>query len=134
MCVEWKEFDSLEASSISAKIKQMFLSQILIQVMGDVIKNAKWKETLCNRNGGKNTKGNSFVLHVDVSTFKIIHLRRIYGPSALFLPTAAAASAASRQSCLTLCNPIDGSPRGSAVPGILQVRILEWVAISFSNA
>ena len=37
------------------------------------------------------------------------------------------------QSCLTLCNPIDGSPPGSPVPGILQARILEWVAISFSN-
>ena len=36
------------------------------------------------------------------------------------------------QSCLTLCNPIDGSPPGSAVPGILQARTLEWVAISFS--
>ena len=38
------------------------------------------------------------------------------------------------QSCLTLCDPIDGSPPGSPVPGILQARILEWVAISFSNA
>ena len=38
------------------------------------------------------------------------------------------------QSCLTLCDPIDGSPAGSSVPGILQARILEWVAISFSNA
>ena len=38
------------------------------------------------------------------------------------------------QSCLTLCNPIDGSPPGSPVPGILQVRTLEWVAISLSNA
>ena len=38
------------------------------------------------------------------------------------------------QSCLTLCNPIDGSPPGSPVPGILQVRTQEWVAISFSNA
>ena len=38
------------------------------------------------------------------------------------------------QSCLTLCDPIDGSPPGSSVPGILQARILEWVAISFSNA
>ena len=37
------------------------------------------------------------------------------------------------QSCLTLCNPIDGSPSGSSIPGILQARILEWVAISFSN-
>ena len=38
------------------------------------------------------------------------------------------------QSCLTLCDPIDGSPPGSAVPGILQARTLEWVAIFFSNA
>ena len=40
----------------------------------------------------------------------------------------------SLQSCLTLCDPIDGSPPGSTVPGILQARILEWIAISFSNA
>ena len=43
-----------------------------------------------------------------------------------------AAAAKSLQSCLTLCDPIDGSPPGSSVPGILQARILEWVAISFS--
>ena len=47
---------------------------------------------------------------------------------------AAAAAAKSFQSCLTLCDPIDGSPPGSLVPGILQARTLEWVAISFSNA
>ena len=44
------------------------------------------------------------------------------------------AAAKSLQSCLTLCDPIDGSPPGSPVPGILQARTLEWVAISFSNA
>ena len=49
-------------------------------------------------------------------------------------PDAAAAAAKSHQSCLTLCNPIDSSPPGSPVPGILQARTLEWVAISFSNA
>ena len=38
------------------------------------------------------------------------------------------------QSCPTLCDPIDGSPPGSTIPGILQARTLEWVAISFSNA
>ena len=47
--------------------------------------------------------------------------------------SAAAAAAKSLQSCLTLCNPIAGSPLGSSAPGILQARILEWVAISFSN-
>ena len=46
----------------------------------------------------------------------------------------AAAAAKSLQLCLTLCDPIDGSPLGSTVPGILQARTLEWVAISFSNA
>ena len=43
-------------------------------------------------------------------------------------------AAKSLQSCLTLCDPIDGGPPGSPVPGILQARTLEWVAISFSNA
>ena len=47
---------------------------------------------------------------------------------------AAAAAAKSFQLCPTLCDPIDGSPPGSPVPGILQARTLEWVAISFSNA
>jgi len=47
---------------------------------------------------------------------------------------AAAAAAKSLYSCPTLCNHIDGSPPGSPIPGILQARTLEWVAISFSNA
>ena len=51
-----------------------------------------------------------------------------------YVPAAAAAAAKSLQSCPTLCDPIDGSPSGSAVSGILQARTLEWVAISFSNA
>ena len=51
-----------------------------------------------------------------------------------FTFTVAAAAAASLQSCPTLCDPIDGSPPGFPVPGILQARTLEWVAISFSNA
>ena len=46
----------------------------------------------------------------------------------------AAAAAKPRQSCPTLCDPIDGSPPGSPFPGILQARTLEWFAISFSNA
>ena len=46
----------------------------------------------------------------------------------------AAAAAKSLQSCPTLCDPIDGSPPGSADPGILQARTLEWVAMSFSSA
>ena len=46
---------------------------------------------------------------------------------------AAAAAAKSLQACLTICDPIDGSPPGSPVPGILQARTLEWGAIAFSN-
>ena len=56
--------------------------------------------------------------------FKFCFLFGIYRPAA----------AKSLQSCLTLCDPIDGSSPGSPIPGILQARTLEWVAISFSNA
>jgi len=67
---------------------------------------------------------------------KFLKKLRIKSPPAIPLigiyPAAAAAK--SLQSCPTLCNPIDGSPPGSPVPGILQARTLEWVAISFSNA
>ena len=50
------------------------------------------------------------------------------------MTVAATATAKSLQSCPTLSDPIDGSPPGSPIPGILQARTLEWVAISFSNA
>ena len=52
----------------------------------------------------------------------------------IYLLCTSAAPAKSRQSCPTLCDPIDGSPPGSPVPGILQARTLEWVANSFCNA
>ena len=59
------------------------------------------------------------------------HLLKVLSNYPLY---AAAAAAKSLQSCPTPCDPIDGSSPGSAVPGILQARTLEWVAISFSNA
>ena len=55
-------------------------------------------------------------------------------PAFHMMYSAAAAAVKSLQLCPTLCDPIDGSPAGSPVPGILQARTLEWVAISFSNA
>ena len=55
----------------------------------------------------------------------------IFTPISIY---AAAAAAKSLQSCPTLCDPVEGSPPGSSIPGILQARILEWFAISFSNA
>ena len=65
---------------------------------------------------------------------KLAHLYMTTGKTiALTIWTMTTDAAKSCQSCPTLCNPIDGSPPGSPVPGILQARILEWVAISFSN-
>ena len=61
-------------------------------------------------------------------------LEELYGESGNTLARSPAAAAKSLQSCPTLCDPMDGSPPGSPVPGILQARISEWVAISFSNA
>ena len=66
---------------------------------------------------------------------KNLNIELPYDPAVPLLsidPVAAAAK--SLQSCPTLCDPIDGSPPGSPVPGILQARTLEWVAVSFSNA
>ena len=63
--------------------------------------------------------------HVFIIEDIYIHSRYVY---------IAAAAAKSLQSCPTLCDPIDGSTPGSAVPVVLQARTLEWVAISFSNA
>ena len=57
-------------------------------------------------------------------------LRQVHSPAAV----AAAAAAKLLQSCPTLCNPRDGSPPGSPIPGIFQARTLEWVAISFFSA
>ena len=57
----------------------------------------------------------------------------LFGILYLSSSPAAAAAAKSLQSCPTLCDPIDGSPPGSPVPGIVQARTLEWVAISFSS-
>ena len=77
-----------------------------------------------------------FVQVVNCLTFKFIklHLLCKNGVGTLKILPQAAVAAESLQSCPTLCDPIDGSPPGSPVPGILQARTLEWVAISFSNA
>ena len=58
----------------------------------------------------------------------------IWIPFISFSSLIAVAAAKSLRLCLTLCNPIDSSPLGSSVPGILQAQVLEWVAISFFNA
>ena len=64
----------------------------------------------------------------------LLLFRDVYVSSYVINYIAMLCYAKSLQSCPTLCDPIDGSPPGSAIPGILQARILEWVVISFSNA
>ena len=66
------------------------------------------------------------------STSSVIREREIKTPVRCYPIPLAAADTKSLQSCPTLCDPIDGSPPGSPVPGILQARTLEWVAIAFS--
>ena len=80
---------------------------------------------------------NIFITQITVSLCKSIFSCLQYLVTISFLPLSeyhTHAAAKSLQSCPTLCNPTDSSPPGSGVPGILQVRTLEWVAISFSNA
>ena len=72
----------------------------------------------------------SVLRHSDFFTVQLSHPYMTTGKTIAL--TAAAAK--SLQSCPTLCDPIDGSPPGSPIPGILQARTLEWIAISFSNA
>ena len=75
--------------------------------------------------------------HPYMTTGKTIALTRwtfVGKVMSLLLNMLSATAAKSLQSCPTLCDPIDGSPPGSAIPGILQARTLEWVAISFSSA
>ena len=76
------------------------------------------------------------VLEWGAIAFSILQYRQgLYHLSHQGIPPASTPAAAKPlQSCPTLCDPIDGSPPGSAAPGILQARTLEWVAISFSNA
>ena len=78
-----------------------------------------------------------YLIHMEsysVCLFQSMSSRLTYVAYVEFPSFFAAAAAKSLQSCPTLCNPIDGSPPGSPVPGILQARTLEWVAISFYNA
>ena len=75
----------------------------------------------------------SFPIHLILS-FEFWSVFYTVGSASMYSTNYAAAAAKSLQSCPTLCDPIDGSPPGSPVPGILQARTLEWVASSFSTA
>ena len=87
------------------------------------------------RNTMRNPNGKCFSYLCSIFTRKKRFLFQVWRLDEWFPAAAAAAAAAkSLQLCPTLCEPIDGSPPGSPVPGILQARTLEWVAISFCNA
>ena len=109
-----------------------------------------WNSFMCNAYKFHSTylsKRNTTSIHFSVSnriqlwdlpfhllSFEAPSLSLILLEGQIILYVSATATAKSLQSCPTLCDPIDGSPPGSAAPGILQARTLEWVAISFSNA
>ena len=97
-----------------------------------------WKEGMVNRESKSKYSSMSSPESMNQSLNKFKELTTVQLQKKIILQksgiVSTTAAAKSRQSCLTLCNPIDGSPTGSSVPGILQARILESVAISFSNA
>ena len=85
------------------------------------------------RSYGNSTFSLSRNFHADLhSGYTNLHPTNSIGEFPFLHTLSAAATAKSLQSCLTLCSPIDSSPPGSPIPGILQARILEWVAIAFS--
>ena len=79
-------------------------------------------------------EGPSVRLPLHSTEWSVTHSLAITHKNCLQVISPYSIAAKSLQSCLTLCDPIDGSPPGSPIPGILRTRILEWVAISFSNA
>ena len=98
----------------------------------------KWKKIIIHCAHGilkKSVNKHCFQPHIQLCELinpTCTHMRNLRLRKLIKCPAAAAAK--SLQSCPTLCDPLDGSPPGSPVPGILQTRTLEWVAISFSNA
>ena len=93
----------------------------------------QWRQERQNFRQNKGSRGQKAAVTMTFSSGQRMNGEDITFILNLCCP-AAAAAAKSLQSCLTLCDPIDGGPPGPPVPGILQARTLEWVAISFSNA
>ena len=82
---------------------------------------------------GRNMTTEQQIFKVDWVQFQKFQ-NKTFGNENYYLQNEKLNAAKALQSCPTLCDPIDGSPKGSPLPGILQARTLEWVAISFSNA
>ena len=109
------------------KIKSRYLANTIIIIMAS--KNHQWMLKLESESGIRNR---SFLQLMYLYKGYLLTTEEKY-INLQWRNLAAAVTAKSLQSCLTLCNPTDGSPPGSTIPGILQARKLEWVAISFSN-
>ena len=92
----------------------------------------KTMKVLFRRNKAPNSSSVSWQVYKCQLTYIYLRYESLELSPVSSSPTAAAAKL--HQSCPTLCDPTDGSPPGSSVPGILQARILEWVAISFSTS
>ena len=117
---QWKQWETLFSwtpKSLQIVTAAMKLKDLLLGIKAAT----NWDSILKSRDITLPAK----VLLVKAMVFPVV----MYGCAA-----AAAAAANLLQSCLTLCDPIDGSPLGSPIPGILRARTLEWAAISFSNA
>ena len=106
------------SSKLGKEYVKAVLSPCLFNFYAEyIMRNAGWEETQAG---------------IKISGRNINNLR--YADDTTLMAESAAADAKSLQSCPTLCDPIDSSPPGSPVPGIIQARTLKWVAISFSNA
>ena len=111
---------------MGTQVKNKIMNNIRNQFSFPKVKISPWRKTVYVPASWELPPGiemsNMWALFHEPTTFRDVSL------------TIATATAKSLQSCPTLCNPVDDSPPGSPIPGILQARTLEWVAISFSNA
>ena len=135
MCIDWKRPES-------GRKKTSWEGESVYMIWSDSRRtDSRWERIIYIKRRRKRHFYLSYQLYLYAWYFTFV---LIFNPSNIFRhghqvhckdnKIEAAAAAKSLQSCPTLCDPIDSSPPGSPVPGILQARTLEWVAISFSNA
>ena len=134
LCIRWPKYWSFSFNISLSKNTQDWVDLLAIQgTLNILLQHHSSKESILRRSA-------FFIVHLShpyMTTGKTIALTRqtfVDKVMSLLFNMLSAAAAKPIQSCPTLCDPIDGSPPGSPVPGILQARTLEWVSISSSNA